>query len=164
MHLGLDVPATLVRRTAPADLAVVLQGEQQVVRVLDGDGAMLLDVAGVDRACALAANVEHGLVDVLAQHQRERLEALHDLVHVLEHALHGLMLVHHAVQAEAPHRAAAEGRQEQSAKRVAEGVAEAPLQRLEAELGDVGIVVPLRHFDDVRTYQPGQVDGHGHFE
>ena len=126
--------------------------------------AVLLDVAGVDRPGAIAADVEHGLVDVLGQDQRERLEALHDLVHVLEHALHGLVLVHHAVQAEAPHRAAAERGEQQAAKRVAERVAEAPLQRLEAELGGVGVVVPLRHFDEVRTDQPGQVNGHGHFE
>ena len=125
---------------------------------------MLLDVAGVDRAGALAADVEHRLVDVFGQHQRERLEALDDLVHVLEHALHGLVLVHHAVEAEAPDRAAAEGGQQQAAERVAERVAEAPLQRLEPELGGVRIVVPLRHLDEMRTNQSGQVNGHGHFE
>ena len=146
------------------DVAVVLEREQQVVGVLDGDGAVLLDVAGVDRPRAVAADVQHGLVDVLGQDQRERLEALHDLVHVLEHALHGLVLVHHAVEAEAPDRAAAERGEEQPAKRVAERVAEAPLQRLEAELGGVGVVVPLRHLDEVRANQPGQVNGHGHFE
>ena len=35
---------------------------------------------------------------MLVEHQRERLQALHDLVHVLEHAGHGLVLVHHAVE------------------------------------------------------------------
>ena len=79
-----------------------------MVGVLDGDRPVLLDVAGVDRPRAVAADVEHRLVDVFAQDERQGLETLHDLVHVLEHALHGLVLVHHAVQAEAPDRAAAE--------------------------------------------------------
>ena len=126
--------------------------------------AVLLDVAGVDRPRAFAADVQHGLVDVFGEHERERLEALHDLVHVFEHALDGLVLVHHAVEPEAPHRAAAERREQQPAKRVAERVAEAPLQRLEAELGGVGVVVPLRHLDELRADQPGQINGHGHFE
>jgi hypothetical protein len=85
-------------------------------------------------------------------------------VHVLEHALHGLVLVHHAVQAEAPHRAAAQRGEQQPAQRVAERVAEAPLERLEAEFGGIGVVVPLRHLDEVGAHQPGQVNGHGHFE
>ena len=103
---------------------------------------------------AVAADVQHGLVHVLGQDQRQRLEALHDLVHVLEHALHGLVLVHHAVEAEAPHGAAAQRGQQQPAQRIAERIAEAPLQRLEAELGGVGVVVALRHLDEMRTNQP----------
>ncbi len=146
------------------DLAVVLEREQQVVGILDGDRAVLLDVAGVHRAGAIAADVEHRLVHVFREDQGQRLEALDDLVHVLEHALHRLVLVHDAVEAEAPDRAAAERREEQAAERVAQRVAEAPLQRLEAELGGVRVVVPLRHLDEVRANQSGQVNGHGHFE
>ena len=126
--------------------------------------AVLLDVAGVDRPGAFAPDVEHRLVHVLGQDQRERLEPLHDLVHVLEHALDGLMLVHDAVEPEAPDGAAAQRREQQAAQRVAERVAEAPLQRLEAELGDIRVVVPLRHLDELRADQSGQIDGHGHFE
>ena len=76
----------------------------------------------------------------------------------------GLVLVHDAVEAEAPDGAAAERREQQPAQRVAEGVAEAALQRLEAELGGVGIVVPLGHLDQLRADQSGQINGHGHFE
>ena len=162
MHLGLDVAAALVHVQLHGDLAVVLEREQEVVGVLDGDGAVLLDVAGVHRARALAADVEDRVVHVLGEHQGERLEPLHDLVDVLEHALHGLVLVHHAVEAEAPDRAAAQRGQEQAAKRVAQRVAEATLQRLEAELGGIGVVVPLRHLDEMRAHQPGQINGHGH--
>ncbi len=125
---------------------------------------MLLDVAGVDRPGALLRIVQDRLVDVFGEHQRQRLEALDDLVHVLEHARHGLVLVHHAVEPEAPDRAAAQRRQQQAAQRVAQRVAEAALQRLEPELGDVRIVLPLRHFDQVRADQSGQINGHGHFE
>jgi len=35
------------------------------------------------------------------------------------------------------------------------------LQRLEAELGGVGVVVALRHLDEMRAHQPGQINGHG---
>ena len=113
---------------------------------------------------ALAPDVEHRVVHVFGEHQGERLEPLHDLVDVLEDALDGLMLVHHPVEPEAPDRAAAERAEQEPAERVAERVAEAPLQRLEAELGGVGIVVPLGHLDQVRADQSGQVNGHGHFE
>ena len=163
MHLGLDVAAALVHVQLHADVAVVLQREEEVVGVLDDDRAVLLDVAGVDRPGALAADVEDRVVHVVGQHQGERLEPLHDLVDVLQHALDGLVLVHHAVEAEAPDRAAAQRGEEQAAERVAQGVAEATLQRLEAELGGVGVVVPLRHLDEMRANQSSQINGHGHF-
>ena len=135
-----------------------------MIGILHRDGAVLLDVAGVDRSRAFATNVKHGLVDIFAHDQRQRLEALHDLVNVLEHALYGLVLVHDAVEPEPPDRAAAERGEEKPAQRVAQRVAEAPLQRLEPELGGIRIVVPLRHLDEMRTHQSGQVNGHGHFE
>src|SRR5690606_25236330 len=96
--------------------------------------------------------------------QGQRLEALDDLVHVLEDALDGLVLVHHAIEPEAPDRAAPQRGEEEPAQRVAEGVAEAALERLQAELRDVRIVVPLRHLDEVRADQSGQINAHGHFE
>jgi hypothetical protein len=125
---------------------------------------MLLDVAGVDRPRAFPADVQHRIVHIFGEDEGQRLEPLNDLVHVFQHALHGLVLVHHTVQAEAPDRAAAERREQQPAERVAEGVAEPALQRLETEFGGIRIVVPLRHLDEVGTHEPGQVDGHGHFE
>jgi hypothetical protein len=73
-----------------------------VVGVLDGDRAVLLDITRVDRPRGVAADVEDRLVHVLREHEREGLQALDDLVHVLEDALHGLVLVHHAVHSEGP--------------------------------------------------------------
>ncbi len=60
----------------------------------------------------------------------------------------------HAVDAEAPHGRAAERRQQHATHRVAERVAEAALERLEAELGDVRIVLALGRFDQLRTDEP----------
>ena len=104
---------------------------------MTGHGAVRLDVPGVDRARAALADVQHRLVHVGGEHEGQPLEALDDLVDVLQDALHGLVLVHDAVEAEAPDRAAAQRGEEQPAQRVAERMTEAPLQRLEAELGGV---------------------------
>ena len=43
-------------------------------------------------------------------------------------------------------------------------LAEAALERLETKFSSIGVVIALRHFDEVRTNQPGQINGHGHFE
>jgi hypothetical protein len=85
-------------------------------------------------------------------------------VHVFVNALHRLVLVDHAVEAEGPDRGAAERGEQEAAERVAQRVAEAPLERLQPELGVVRGLLTLRHFDEVRADQSGQVDGHGHFE
>src|SRR5438128_727034 len=102
MHFSLDVPPTLVDVQLHADIAIVLQGEEQVVRVLDDNRAMLLNVARVDRSGALPPNMQNGIFHVFGQHEGERLEALDDLMYVLEYPLDRLMLVHDSVQAEAP--------------------------------------------------------------
>jgi hypothetical protein len=63
-----------------------------------------------------------------------RLEVADDLVHVLDDADDGLVLVDHAVDAEAPDRGAAQRREQHAPHAVAERVAEAALERLQAEL------------------------------
>src|SRR5688500_7299001 len=164
MELGFDVAPSLVDVELHRDVPVVLQREEQVVGIHDADRPVLLDVAGMDRTRTLALDVQDGFIHLGIEHERERLEALHDLVHVFEHPRDRLVLVHHTLEPEAPDGGAAERRQQQAAEGVAERVAESALQRLEAELGDVGVVVPLRHFDEVRANQSGQVDAHGYFE
>ena len=69
-----------------------------------------------------------------------------------------LMLVHDAVDAEAPHGRAAERRQQHAPHRIAERVAEAALERLEAEFGDIGVVFALGRFDELRTDKPAEID------
>jgi hypothetical protein len=95
--------------------------------------------------------MENRIVNVLRYDEGQRLEALNDLVNVFEDALHGLMLVHHPVEPETPHRAPTEGGQEKAPERVAQGVAEATFQRLEPEFCGIRIVVPLGHLDQVWT-------------
>ncbi len=70
--------------------------------------------------------------------------------------------MHDAVDADAPDRRAAERRQQHAAHGVAERVAEAALQRLEAELGDVRVVLALRAFYQLRANEPAEIDGLWH--
>jgi hypothetical protein len=74
------------------------------------------------------------------------------------------MLMYDAIEAKAPDCAATKGRQQKPSEGVAEGIPEPALQRLQAEFSGIGIVIPLRHLNDVGTNQPGQINGHGHFE
>ena len=58
----------------------------------------------------------------------------------------------------APHRRAAERRQQHATHRVAERVAEAALERLEPELGDVRVVFALGRFDQLRADESAEID------
>ena len=162
MLLRFDVAAALVHVQLAAHVLLVLQREQQVVGVDDRHRAVGFDVARVHGAGRVALDVQHRFVHVRGEHERQLLEALDDLVDVLHHAGNGLMLVDHAVQAERPHGGAAQRREQHAPQRVAEGVAVAALEGLEAEFGGVGVVLALRHFDDVRTDQPGQIESSDH--
>jgi len=122
------------------------------------------DVARIHRARSVVLDVHHRFVHVGREDQRELLQPLDDLVHVLDHARNRLVLVHHAVEPEGPHRGAPQRREQHAAQRVAERVAVAPLQRLEPEFGGVGVVFPLGHLDQVWTHQPGQIESRHHLE
>jgi hypothetical protein len=80
---------------------------------------------------------------------------------VFEDALHRLVLVHHTVHPKAPYRGTPEGGEQHPPQRVAEGVTEATLERLEAEFGDVRVVLALGHLDQVGANQSGQINRHG---
>src|SRR2546422_11776928 len=129
MLLGLDVAPALVDVQLARDLAVVLEREQQLVRVHDRHGPLRLDVAGVDRPGLVAHDVQHRFVHVGGEHQGELLEALDDLVHVFDHPRDRLVLVHHAVDPERPDGGAPQRGQEHPAQRVSQRVAVAPLER-----------------------------------
>ena len=69
-----------------------------------------------------------------------------------------LELMQHAIDAEPPHRGAAQRREQHPPHRIAQRVAVAALERLQAELGDVRVVVALRHLDELRPHQPAQIN------
>jgi len=77
---------------------------------------------------------------------------------ILDDAGDGLMLVQDAVNPEAPDGGAAERGEQHPTHAVAERVAEAALERLEPELGRVGMVLALRHLDKLRADQPAKID------
>jgi len=164
VQVALDVAAALVHVQLDVDLAIVLDREQELVGVHDAHRAVGLDVAGVDRAAAAALDVQGRLVHLLVEHERERLEPLHDLVHVLEDALDRLVLVDDAIHAETPDRAPPQAGEQHPPEGVAERVAEPALERLEPELGGVRVVLPLHHLDGVRADEAGEVDAQAHLE
>ena len=164
MLLGLHVAASLVDVQLTRDVPVVLQREEELVRVHDRDRAVGLDVASIHGPRLAVLDVEHRLVHVGGDHQRQLLQPLDDLVDVLDDSRDGLVLVHHAVQAERPDRRAAQRGQQHSPERVAEGVAVAALQWLEPELGRVRVVLPLGHLHQVGPDEPGQIESRHHLE
>jgi len=164
MLLGFDVPAALVHIQLAGDVAVVLHREQQLLGVLDRDRAVRLEIARVDRTGLLHLEAEHGLVDVRREHQRQLLEALNDLMHIFDHARNRLMLVNDAIDPECPDRGAAQRGEQQPAQRIAQRIAVAPLQRLEAEFGRIRVVLALGHFDQMRPDQPRQIKSGNHLE
>src|SRR5438874_7942969 len=166
MHIKHDKAGPVYARDIEAHSAVtvVLNREQQLIGIDDRDGTMRLDIARVYRAGFVVLDMHHRLVHIGREDQRELLQALDDLVHVLHHTGNGLVLVHHPVEPEGPHGGAPQRREQHAAQRVAEGVPVAPLQRLEPELGGIGVVFPLGHLDQVWTDQPGQIECRHHLE
>ena len=164
MLLGLHVAATLVHVELARDVAVVLYREEQLLGVLNRDGAVRLEVASVHRTRLLDLETKHGLVHFGRQHQGQLLQALDDLMHVFHDARNRLVLVHDTVDAERPDRGATQRREQQPAQRIAQRVAIAPLQRLEPELGGIRVVLALGHLDQVRADQPRQIKSRNHLE
>ena len=106
--------------------------------------------------------MQHGALDVFGERQRQRLQVADDLVHVFDDAGDRLVLVHDAVDPDAPHGRAAQRRQQHATHRIAERVAEAALERLEAEFGDIGVVLALGCFNQLRTDEPTEIDRRSH--
>ena len=133
---GRHVAAATLHDELDLELALLGQGRELEVRVVHGDAGRRRDVRSGDLARALLAQVHrHGLV-VLGRDD-QILQVQDQLGHVLLDAGHGGELVQHAVDANAGDARARDGRQQRAAQGVAEGVAEARLQRLDHEPGPV---------------------------
>src|SRR5207237_8106909 len=113
----------------------------------DSDASLTLNVRRGDNPGRALGDAQHGVLDALVERQRQRLEVADDLMNILDDARDGLVLVEHSIDAESPHRRAAQRREEKTPHGVPEGVSEAALERLKSEFCDVGIVFALRRFD-----------------
>ena len=98
------------------------------------------------------------MFQIVIEHHHERLQVTDDLVNVFDYTLDGLVLVHHAIDAEAPDSGTAERRQQHATHRIAERVAEAPLERLQTEFCNERIVLALRRFDELRANKTAEID------
>ena len=118
-----------------------------MVGVDDLDVVRRLDVGGGDRAFAVLAQAQRDFVAVV-ELEHHALEVQQDVDHVFLHAIDGGVLMQHAGDGHFGRRMADHGRQQDAAKRVAQGVAIAALEGLQ------------RHFGAVRA-QLLDVDGFG---
>ena len=121
------------------EAAIVVEGGDVQVRVVDGHTGRRVDVGSGDLAGAGLAQV-HSDGLVLLRGEDQALEVQDDLGDVLDTALDGGELVLDSLDLDARHGGARDGRQQGATQRVADGVAEAGLQGLDdelrAELGD----------------------------
>ena len=162
MLIGFDIAASLVDVQVDVDVAVVLEREEMLPRIADANAVGGVDVGGGDGAGLGLGDAEDRLFDVVGEAERQLLQVADDLVHVFDDTGDGLMLMHDAVDAEAPHGRAAEGRQQHAPHGVAEGVPVPALERLEPELGDERVVFALRCFYELRTDESAEIDRFGH--
>ena len=120
--------------------------------VEDVDVASRLDVAGADNARAILA--QHEALGALGLHGNGDFLDVEDHVrHVLADAGNRRELMQHAVDVNRRHGRALKRRQEDAAQRVAEGGAEAALERLRHEGGDAAAVAARLNVELRRTDQ-----------
>ncbi len=162
MLIRLDIPAALVHVQLDVQVAIILQGQDVVRRIDDANTRDGGDITRRDRTGAIALDVQDGILDVIREGERERLQVADDLVHVFDDTGNGLMLVHHAVDAHAPDGCATERRQQHATHCIAERVAEATLERLEPEFSNVGVVLALGCFNQLRTDKTTEIDRRRH--
>jgi hypothetical protein len=83
-------------------------------------------------------------------------------MHVLDDPGDRLMLVHDTIDPNPPHRRAAERREQHAAHCIAERVPEAALERLQAELGHIQVVLALGCLNQLRADKPTEIDRGSH--
>ena len=133
-----DVAAAALDRELDLELALAVEGRDPQLGVVDLDAGGRCDVGGGDLTGSLLAQVHDGGLVVLARDD-ELLEVEDQVGDVLLHPGDGGELVQDAVDADARDGRAGDARQERAAERVAQGVAEARLERLDDEPRPVGV-------------------------
>ena len=134
--LGRHVALAGVDGELHADLGTLVERADDVVGVEDLDVADGLDVAGRDRARTLLAH-DHALRAIAFHLDGDFLDVEDDVGHVLAHAGDRGEFVQHAVDLHRGDGGALQRRQQHAAQRIAEGQAEAALERLGDERGSV---------------------------
>ena len=129
-----DVALAEVDGELHAQLHAVIQRADHQFRVHDVDVVAGLDLAGAHLARA-GGGQRHPLRPFAVHPQRELLDVQHDVGDVLAHAGDAAEFVQHAVDLHRGHRGALQRRQQDAADGVAEGHAEAALQRLGDDRG-----------------------------
>ena len=130
--VGRDVAAAALHAHLHVELAALGDGGDVRVRLEDLDVAVGLDVARPHFAGLVDADRQRlGVVDV--QLQRNLLEVEDDVGRVLDHAGDRRELVQHAVDLDGGDRRAFDRGQQHAPQRVADGRAEAALERLRVE-------------------------------
>jgi hypothetical protein len=130
---GRHVAAALLDLDGHVDLAALREVGDDMVRVDDLDVVRLLDVGGRDRAGRGLLQLERGLRAVVQLHHHA-LEVQDDVDDVLLHAFDGGVLVQHAGDLHLGGGIAGHRGEQDAAKRVAERVAVAALERLHDHL------------------------------
>src|SRR3984885_9604507 len=131
--LGGDVALAGRDREFHADFCALIEGADLQVRIEHGDIADGLDVAGGDGARALLLH-DHALGAFALHLDRDVPDVEHDVGDVLANARNRGEFMQHAVDVHRLHRGALQRRQQDAAQCVAEGLAEAALERF----GDQG--------------------------
>ena len=131
---GADVATAALDGELHVEAALAVERGQLEVGVVHGDAGRRLDVAGGDVAGALLAQVHRDRLVVLGA-DAQLLDVHDQLDHVLLDTGDRGELVQHAVDLDAGDGRARDGAEQRTPQRVAEGVAEARLERLDGELG-----------------------------
>ena len=134
-----NVAATTLDDEFHLESAIVIEGRDVQLRIVDGHARRRVDVGSGDFTSTGLTQV-HGNWLVLLRGEHKALEVQNDLGDVLDATLDSRELVLNSLDLDARHRGAWNGRQQSTTQRVADGVSEARLQRLDnelrAELGD----------------------------
>src|SRR5208337_1481758 len=147
--VGRDVALAGRHRELDAQVRALVQRADDEARVEDLDVAGRLDVAGGDGAGAAA--LEDETLDALALHlDGDVLDVEHNVDDVLADAGDRRELVQHAIDVDRSDRGALQRREQHAPQRVAEGLAEAALERLGDDCRDATGIIALNDFELLR--------------